>query len=398
MGSKASKWKDLTRVVFAAALFVALFALALLLTPPSEAQEMTAEQTVSQTRETTVQTEETKTATETENTTAEKRETTNEGEETESNVQNTPSDDSRQRAQVVSDDSQPAGRAGDPLADETSQIIDSEDPDLVVNRVVIPKEDCTVQEGASVVVEDEDGTRVRLTDGENVEITSSEDQIVAQGSQDGNLNGATLISNGSDAQFGVTNGTEEGTVVRSTGITCNNEVANGANNGDENGGNTGGSVGDDNGCDGARVVENVSGTGNQQSSPFDTNGTLFRVTSRVTATSDPDLIFFSINVRDENGDLVATIDQEQPGTQSSFVNEGAGRFFLDIAAANVQYTVTVRDCAGVASDDNGDDIVNVPDDDLPDTGGLPVSVPASCAALLLVGTSLIGIAAVRRRR
>lgn len=58
----------------------------------------------------------------------------------------------------------------------------------------------------------------------------------------------------------------------------------------------------------------------------------------------------------------------------------------------------LRDVLTNNNDDDDDDILNVPDDELPDTGGVPLSVLAGCAALLLVCASLIGASAVRRGR
>ncbi|KAI4113314.1 MAG: hypothetical protein LQ341_007818, partial [Variospora aurantia] len=288
-----------------------------------------------------------------------------------SNSQRQYEQQARAKSNVGKDDARvAAARVADPLADEAAQITESADDtdQTIANRIVIPDVDCEVSGGATVTVRDADGTEITLTDGVNVDIEQGQGRIVIVGSgEDGNFDGVVIIG----GDFGPSDSTETGAVVRSTGITCNND----GNNGGGSDGNTDGEVGNAEGCDGARIVESISGTGNQQSSPFDTDGALFRVTSKVTATSDPDLIFFSVDVRDENGNPVATVDQEQPGTQSSFVNEGAGRFFLDVAAANVEYTITIRDCASVASDDNNDnddDIVNIPDDDLPDTGGLPV--------------------------
>lgn len=211
MRRRGSRLKNLPHGAFAAALSAALLTLTLLFTAPLAAQETTVEHTTSKTKAKTASVQ---------------YEEATEGTKTDSFAQNTPSDDSQQQVQASSETMggpQPATRAGGPLADGTTRVTDSDDSDLIVNRVVILEEDCTVREGASVLVKDEDGTKVRLTDGENVSITSSEEQVVAQGLQGGNLDGATPISNGSDAKLGVTNRTEAGTVISSKGIACGRE-------------------------------------------------------------------------------------------------------------------------------------------------------------------------------
>jgi len=101
------------------------------------------------------------------------------------------------------------------------------------------------------------------------------------------------------------------------------------------------------------VVNTTSGNGNKQSPVFDVRGTSFRVTTELEATSDPGLLFFSIDVNKEGGDNVTTIDRESPGTDTSIVNEGPGSFFLDILAANVKYTITVEDCTGSSGGGGG---------------------------------------------
>ncbi len=187
----------------------------------------------------------------------------------------------------------------------------------------------------------------------------------------------------------------------------------------------------DSNCPGAEEVDTFTGTGDRQTAPFEITGNVFQVTSEVTATGDPDFLFFSISVRDENGDTVTTIDQEQPGTESSFVNEGPGQFFLDILAANAEYTITVEDCTGT-DQNNGNqttqnqttrnpttqnqitdrndspqrqrrpqrertrDVINVPNRPLPPSGGLPVY--GVVGGFVLAGAGLLALGVVIRRR
>lgn len=372
-------------IVFCAVLLV----LALCFAAVTEAQETTAEQTkdvtnVKKTNEATAET-----ATRDEDAVAQNRDMSSD--ESEQAVQQ-----SAQQAQATEDDdSQTATRAATtrangPLANEPARITESSnDSDAsVANRIVIPNVDCQVGEGATVTVRDEDGTQVRLTDGDNVNITARQNQIVIVGTgTEGNLSGVNA-----NGDFGPSNSTETGRVVGSTGITCDRDDGGSGNGGGGNGGggNGGGQNGSDDGnCQGARVVETISGTGDQQSPPFAIVGNTFKVTYEVSAT-DPQLFIFDITVNEENGDFVTSIDTEQEGTRSSFVNAGAGTYFLDITALGADYTVTVEDCRETG-------VLNEPEGELPETGGVPVSALAGCVALLLTGTAVIGAVVGRRR-
>ena len=161
-----------------------------------------------------------------------------------------------------------------------------------------------------------------------------------------------------------------------------------------------GAPGPDSECPGARVVNTTTGSGDKQSSVFDVTGSSFRVTTSLTG--DSEFLFFSVDVNKENGGYATSIDRESYGTDSSIVNAGPGNFFLDILAANTNYTVTVEDCAGSAGGD-GDtggsggqpNPVNNPDEvipdttsrqPIPDTGGPPY-LPVG--AVVLLGTALL---------
>lgn len=149
-----------------------------------------------------------------------------------------------QQAQADSageDESQTTARAADPLANEPARITEASDDgdSTIANRIVTADVDCEVSEGATLTVSGADGTQVRLTDGGNVDITQRQNQIVVVGTaEDGNLDGVNA-----SGEFGPSNGTETGTVVRSTGITCDRDVDDndaGGGNGDGNTGNGGG--------------------------------------------------------------------------------------------------------------------------------------------------------------
>jgi hypothetical protein len=106
-----------------------------------------------------------------------------------------------------------------------------------------------------------------------------------------------------------------------------------------------GPPGPDSECPGARVVNTTTGTGDKQSPVFGISGDSFRVTTTLRS-GDPRFLFFSADVNKEGRGFVTSIGRESTGTDSSIVNSGPGRFFLDILAANTEYTITVEDCAG----------------------------------------------------
>ena len=110
-------------------------------------------------------------------------------------------------------------------AGEAARITESTtDDDEIVDRIVVAVGDCRVGSDASVVVEDDDGTRVRLADGGNVTITADADAITIVGTGDGgNLEG--IDASGGDRQFGTEGEIVEGEVVSSAGITCGRDAA-----------------------------------------------------------------------------------------------------------------------------------------------------------------------------
>ena len=118
----------------------------------------------------------------------------------------------------------------DDLAEETARITDSTaDDDEIVDRIVVAAGDCRVDDDASLVVEDDDGTRVRLTNGGNVRITADADAVTIVGTGDGgNLDG--INASGGDGQFGTEGETVVGDVVSSTGIRCGDDDPDDPNN------------------------------------------------------------------------------------------------------------------------------------------------------------------------
>lgn len=152
-------------------------------------------------------------------------------------------------------------------------------------------------------------------------------------------------------------------------------------------------------CPGAQTVDTFTGNGIQTTPLFETKGGSFRITSDVTST-DPNFIF-QVFVYDENNELVDIVSQEQEGSSSSFVNEGAGRYYLEINSANTTYTVTVEDCVGGVDDDDNDDQDDdpqegvipgtIPEKALVNTGGETVAAGTPVLAALLVAAGLSGV-------
>jgi hypothetical protein len=88
-------------------------------------------------------------------------------------------------------------------------------PDLIT----IPATNCTVSEGASVTLEDDEGeTLARFVDGQQgIEITATESQIEIEGPDDQFIGDSATFPDPNDTSFS-TNGNY--TVAASTGITC----------------------------------------------------------------------------------------------------------------------------------------------------------------------------------
>lgn len=299
-----------------------------------------------------------------------------------------------------------AGRAavGGPLVGTPVETLSTEDDgdEDFVEIILIRRPDCVAEEGASFLLEDEDGTQATFIDNRNridadddlgdpVNVQVRETGVGFRVKSDRPGNDIVPINErGSDRELD-TGGLK---IATSTGIVCEQEEepeeeepGNGEGQDEESGSVLSGA--ENGNCSGATVVETLSGTGDQQSARFGVAGSSFRVTSEVEVTERP--ILYSVTVNDENGDFVTSISQEREGTNSSFVNAGAGEYFLDIISLGVDYDITVEDC-------REEGIMNSPGGNLPKTGGVPLSILAGCAALLLVGVSLVRVATVGRGR
>lgn len=388
-----------------AVLFCAvLLALTMLFAAQTEAQETTAEQTVAQTkdattvvkkvRETTAQANDATTgnATENENTVAQNRDTL--VEEPEQAVQQ-----GGQQAQAdptEDDGSQATARVADPLANAPAEITETigDDDATIANRIVPSDVNCEVSEGATVAVRDADGTQIELIDGNNVNIAQRQTQIIIVGTadEDRNLNGVNA-----SGEFGPSNGTETGRVIRSAGISCERD------DDDANTGNAGGNNGNANsvedGCTTLRLFEGDD----QESGTF---------TVPDGASSRLRIVYSTLN---EDGDLTITVGEVQTrttgfsetieGAESGVIREKVEpgeQGAVSVNPTDQDYRVVFEVIGGdeeCTSPKNVRGVLaeSIPDDELPATGGLPISVLAGCVALLLVGTGVVGTALRRRQ-
>ena len=79
----------------------------------------------------------------------------------------------------------PAAAQLSPLAGTPAQCTNPDSPSSPPDLVTIDAEGCTVEEGASVTLEDGDGTEALFVDGQlGIEITSTGDQITIEGPND----------------------------------------------------------------------------------------------------------------------------------------------------------------------------------------------------------------------
>lgn len=105
-------------------------------------------------------------------------------------------------------------------------------PSSPPNLFTIPVESCTVVDtGASVTLEESDGTQGRVVDGEGVEITATADQIRIEISNDGDQFGDVAEFTDSDNAFDTGNAI---TFVSSAGITCAGDGTGQNQNNDQN--------------------------------------------------------------------------------------------------------------------------------------------------------------------
>ena len=110
----------------------------------------------------------------------------------------------------------PAPAQESPLAGTPAQGSNPDSPSSPPDVVTIAAEGCTVSEGASITLEDPDGTQAQFVDGQlEIEITSTGGQITIVGPNDDYIGDHAVSS--SDPGFDTAG---EYTVVTTTGIAC----------------------------------------------------------------------------------------------------------------------------------------------------------------------------------
>jgi hypothetical protein len=159
---------------------------------------------------------------------------------------------------------------------------------------------------------------------------------------------------------------------------------------------------EDGSCPGAQVVNTFSGTGNQTTPVFETQGESFRISFDATNTRETER--FNISVDSGEDGLISSVSQEGAGSGESFVSQGPGSYSLDIASALLQYDIIVEDCNGGGSGGNGVDPASEPlpsedqypsenDENVsqstPHTGGPSLSVVAAILLWFGVGGILV---------
>jgi hypothetical protein len=286
-------------------------------------------------------------------------------------------------------------------------IIGDTNEDDIPNRVVIafPEgQTCTVDAGATVEVEDPDGTQVDLVDGANVDITETSTDIVIVGTgTDGNIvaEPGEGQEEGTDPGFDVGE-TGEGTVLSLTGIECTDDDTNPATPTAP-------------ACPaGTEVV--VRFTSDDTLKPFRIDEEDFQVRYAVdaeeeTPTGDES---FELSVR-QGGDTVESAEESEfPVTDGLLEvdDEGPGTFRLEVDSVDVVFAITVcegeagggggngdgNDNGGDGNNNNDDGDVDDPDDVVPGTGDDDPLPDTGGAPLLLGAAALVLAAALLARR
>lgn len=96
---------------------------------------------------------------------------------------------------------------------------------------------------------------------------------------------------------------------------------------------------------GCTVIDTFSGQGSLQTQPFTTTSDEWQFTYEVTNLDegvDAGLVIAVYNA--DNDQIVTSASQDQPGTNTSVVNAGAGTYYLDIVSFAGDWTVSVEDC------------------------------------------------------
>jgi hypothetical protein len=242
-------------------------------------------------------------------------------------------------SQAASSDLNTAQKSGIP-AGTPAPGTNPDNPSSPPNTITIGVERCTVPEGASITVEDGDGTEARFVDGSRgIEITGTQDEVTIEGPP-GDFIGNHAVST-SDPGFD-TDG--DYTVVTSSGISCA-----------DSGGDGGGGGGDSN-CQNRHEVASLDEFDEGDTVQFHTQGNKFEVFYDVFFDSNASDERFRIEIR-RNGNVVqseeTSVDQNDA---HFFVTEGSDNYTIKATLSNAgpdpTFDITVDDCRGNNNNNN----------------------------------------------
>ena len=98
------------------------------------------------------------------------------------------------------------------------------------------------------------------------------------------------------------------------------------------------------------AVQTFSGDGIKDTQPFTVTGDTWRLRYDFQSTApDQQSSSFDMSVYKTGNTIPETvITSESPGSDTSYVNAGAGTYYLSIESANATWTVTVEECSAPA--------------------------------------------------
>jgi hypothetical protein len=97
-------------------------------------------------------------------------------------------------------------------------------------------------------------------------------------------------------------------------------------------------------------VQTFTGTGIKETQPFTVTSDTWRLRYDVqSSTPDQQFSSFDMSVY-KTGNTIpeSVITLERPGSDATYVNAGAGTYYLSIESANATWTVTVEECSASA--------------------------------------------------
>lgn len=100
-------------------------------------------------------------------------------------------------------------------------------------------------------------------------------------------------------------------------------------------------------CPSPRLIDEITGSGDQQSPPFDTTTDLFRVSYQTTADNPEAPFFLHVESPDpiENIAPQATVSRTGSASGETFANSPPGRYYLVIlTTGGTSYTIRVEEC------------------------------------------------------